>query len=45
MKQPENKKYDYSGFVNVMKEVIELTQSTIEQVIQFDSKYFRADPN
>ncbi len=44
MKLPE-KKYDYSGFVSVVGELIEEAQKTIEQVIQFDSKYFRADPN
>lgn len=37
--------YNYKDFVCYMSKTISPSTKSIEQVIQFDSKYFKADPN
>lgn len=37
--------YDYNDFVHYMSKIISPSIKSVEQIIQFDSKYFKADPN
>ena len=37
--------YNYNDFVHYMSEIILSSTKSVEQVLQFDSKYFKADPN